>query len=221
MALALALLLAAFMALEGWVVSSLPGARYDPYLLILNICVQSALALLLIGRIARRAGYAFTLFTSLSAAVADLRRAFRVYLLFSPVLVSLLVVSYVVNRTLGIRVFPHPLVDPLLRGGGVSLAALLCLGGIVLGPLTEEIAFRGFLYPALRRRFSAAVSILITSVVFALLHRQQGSWLAIAGLSALLAWSYERTGRLLVPIFIHAIHNALFLVVALLLAAAR
>lgn len=223
-ALAFAFLLIPFLVVEGWAVSSFPwwgGARSDPYLLVLNSCVLSALALLLIGRVARRAGYAFALFASLPAAFADLRRAFRAYLLFFPALTLLQAVSYGVNRSLGIRTLLHPLVGPLLQGGDASGSALLVLVGVVLGPLSEEFAFRGFLYPALRRRLSAAVSIPLSAVVFALLHRQPGSWLAIAGLGALLAWSYERTGRLSVPIFIHAIHNALSLAVVLLLASAR
>lgn len=223
-ALWLGLALASFMVLEGWALSSLAwgrAARSDPHLLIFNTGVQSAVALLLIGRVSRRAGYSFRLFESFPSAFADLRRAFRAYLFFFPALVFLVAISFAANRLLGIRAFPHPLINPLSAPGGASLAPLLFLVGVVLAPLTEEIAFRGFLYPVLRRRFSVAASILLSSALFALLHRQQDSWLAIAGLGALLAWSYERTGNLSVPVFIHAIHNALFLAVALLLAAAR
>lgn len=223
-ALWLGLALASFLVLEGWALSSLAwgrAARFAPHLLILNTGVQSAVALLLIGRVSRRAGYSFRLFDSFPSAFADLRRAFLAYLFFSPALVFLVAVSFAGNRLLGIRVFPHPLINPFSAPGGGSLAPLIFLVGLVLAPLTEEIAFRGFLYPALRRRFSVAASILLSSALFALLHRQSGSWLAIAGLGALLAWSYERTGNLSVPVFIHAIHNALSLAVALLLAAAR
>lgn len=50
---------------------------------------------------------------------------------------------------------------------------LVGLFATTLGPLCEELIFRGFLQPLLVRSFGAAIGILLTAVPFGLLHLQQ------------------------------------------------
>jgi hypothetical protein len=47
---------------------------------------------------------------------------------------------------------------------------------VTVGPVCEELAFRGFLMPVLMRTFGAWGGILITALPFALLHGPQYSW---------------------------------------------
>lgn len=56
-----------------------------------------------------------------------------------------------------------------------SPTGLLLVGlfGTTLGPLCEELIFRGFLQPLLVRSFGVAAGILLTAVPFGLLHLQQ------------------------------------------------
>jgi len=58
-------------------------------------------------------------------------------------------------------------------------------------------------------------AILLSSLLFSLAHFELVGLLPIFALGALLAWSYEQTGQLMVPILIHALHNGLFLVYSL------
>lgn len=55
-------------------------------------------------------------------------------------------------------------------------AYLLSIIAVTIGPLMEELFFRGFLYPVLARRVGVTGGILITAVPFALLHLQQYGW---------------------------------------------
>jgi membrane protease YdiL (CAAX protease family) len=57
-------------------------------------------------------------------------------------------------------------------------AYLLSLFGIFIAPLFEELFFRGFLYPALARRFGVSLSIVLTALGFAAIHAPQlrASW---------------------------------------------
>lgn len=48
--------------------------------------------------------------------------------------------------------------------------------GVTIGPLCEELAFRGFLMPVVVRSLGVWPGILITAVPFALLHGPQYSW---------------------------------------------
>ena len=87
----------------------------------------------------------------------------------------------------------------------------------VAGPLVEEIFFRGFLYPAFKNRLGAGGAIFLSAALFSALHFNLSGWIPIMGLGILLAWSYEKTGKLMVPVLIHCFHNALFLVYTVLL----
>jgi len=44
----------------------------------------------------------------------------------------------------------------------------------VAGPVAEELLFRGFLYHGLRRQLGAIATLLVTSIMFALIHRGYG-----------------------------------------------
>ena len=52
-------------------------------------------------------------------------------------------------------------------------AYILSLFGIFIAPLFEELFFRGFLYPALARRFGVSLSIVLTALGFAAIHAPQ------------------------------------------------
>jgi uncharacterized protein len=52
-------------------------------------------------------------------------------------------------------------------------AYVLCLFGILIAPLIEELFFRGFLFPALDRRIGLVGSVAITAGLFAAIHQGQ------------------------------------------------
>jgi uncharacterized protein len=61
-------------------------------------------------------------------------------------------------------------------------AYLLALLAVTIGPLMEELFFRGFMYPVLERRIGMMWGILLTALPFGLLHLQQYGWAWAAGL---------------------------------------
>ena len=148
---------------------------------------------------------------SLEGWVICLRRALRGYILFFPALIVLTVISLLGTKIFGLPFQPHPLVQPLLEAGESSLLWPLFAVGVLLGPLAEELYFRGLFFPALKSKTTVFRAVIISAALFATLHLNWAGWLPIFGLGILLAYSYEKTGSLLVPIFIHVIHNGLFL----------
>lgn len=92
-------------------------------------------------------------------------------------------------------------------------AVLVVLGGVLLGPLAEEVFFRGFLFRMMRRRLSLWPAVGLSSVIFALAHFQdtiEGTLLlfvAFFPLGMFLAWIFERRGSLLAPVACHAGFN--------------
>ena len=60
-------------------------------------------------------------------------------------------------------------------------AYLVAAFAVTLGPLMEELFFRGFLYPVLARRTGVLSGILVTGLFFGLIHSPQYgySWAAV------------------------------------------
>ncbi len=90
-----------------------------------------------------------------------------------------------------------------------ALAALyICL----LGPLLEEVIFRGFLYTGLRRRFGVLPALLASSVVFGYTHvLDPDAVVPIILLGGVLGVLYERSANLWVPVAGHVANNTLAL----------
>ena len=80
---------------------------------------------------------------------------------------------------------------------------LLAIGLGAMGPLCEEVFFRGYLYPALRRRLPAAPAIILCSAVFALFHADSRLWPLAFLLSLVVTTVFEYSASLIGPILIH------------------
>jgi membrane protease YdiL (CAAX protease family) len=83
---------------------------------------------------------------------------------------------------LGGRFLPMPKTTPFDEFfNRPSDAYLVAAFAVTLGPLMEELFFRGFLYPVLARRTGAVAGVLITGVLFGLIHSPQYgySWAAV------------------------------------------
>jgi membrane protease YdiL (CAAX protease family) len=83
---------------------------------------------------------------------------------------------------LGARFLPMPKTTPFDQFfNRPSDAYLVAAFAITLGPLMEELFFRGFLYPVLARRTGAVSGIVITGLLFGLIHSPQygNSWAAV------------------------------------------
>ena len=98
---------------------------------------------------------------------------------------------------------------------------LIAVFGITLGPLFEELVFRGFLQPLLVRSLGATPGVLLAAVLFGLLHSQEygNSWrhvvlISLAG--AAFGAMRHRTGSTRASTLMHASYNALFFFALLL-----
>ncbi len=91
---------------------------------------------------------------------------------------------------------------------------LIGIFAVLLGPVTEEIAFRGFLFLPLERGMGPAAAIIITSLIFTAPHGGQYGWswqilvlLFAAGASfGFVRW---KTGSLWPSIVMHIAYNGL------------
>lgn len=81
----------------------------------------------------------------------------------------------------------------------------------VLAPISEETYFRGFLYPALRKRMGRIPALIIANSFFGILHFDLLRFIPITLGGIWLTILYERTGTLYTSIIAHAVWNALMI----------
>lgn len=89
--------------------------------------------------------------------------------------------------------------------GGAGLAAILAT--VFVTPVAEEVFFRGLVYTRLRRAMPSALAMVLSSVVFGLLHAQL-IWICYATAVGLaMALVFERTGTVRATIALHLSFN--------------
>ncbi|MFP4053610.1 MAG: CPBP family intramembrane glutamic endopeptidase [Phycisphaerae bacterium] len=96
--------------------------------------------------------------------------------------------------------------DLLEAGYGWGMVLLL----IAVGPaISEEIAFRGIIQPSLGHILKPGEALLVTALLFAILHLQ---WLGLLHLSIMglvLGWVRIKSGSLYPCMLLHFVHNSL------------
>jgi membrane protease YdiL (CAAX protease family) len=145
--------------------------------------------------------------------------------------VALLLAGLVVTLVL-MRVFAdegggmpsHPVQEWIQGGGGMALVLTFVVASVA-APITEEIVFRGALYRNLRDTFgllgafaAAAISTIVTSVIFAAIHPQGLFFIPVlAALAVAFCLMREWRGSIYPGIWAHAINNTLILSLNVLL----
>lgn len=81
----------------------------------------------------------------------------------------------------------------------------------VLPAIGEELVFRGALQNLLIRKFGSTQGLILTALVFTLIHRQFYNVLPMFLLALLLGYVYYLTGSLMTTIAMHLLNNALSL----------
>ena len=106
---------------------------------------------------------------------------------------------------LGLRTQPDML---QYFGGGIGgLLVALFTGGIV-APIAEEIFFRGFVFAGLYRKHGLGPALVLSAILFALLHILPTSWPPIFVLGVLFALLYEQTGSIWPAVAAHGAINS-------------
>jgi len=133
------------------------------------------------------------------------------------------------------QIQPHEQLEMITEYTQLPDRIMIVFVAVIIAPLLEEMMFRGFVQTAIRSylgshfakrsqngvplniRNSAWPAITASSVFFALMHTNPAHWLALFILGMCLGYSYEKSGSLFRPIFIHLFFNASVIVTVLFL----
>ena len=134
-----------------------------------------------------------------------------IYIAIIPILVLLVVFLGTLVQRLNYQPPVHPLANIILGEKNILFLIFLFLLGAIIGPIIEEIFFRGFAYPALKKKTGIFFSIIITATFFAALHQNLFAFLPIFFLGVVLAYVYEKSDSLIPSMTIHILHNSLMI----------
>jgi uncharacterized protein len=112
-------------------------------------------------------------------------------------------------RSVGGANVPETPLEPIANSSDRDGLAVLAFLAVLIGPVAEEVYFRGMIYNALRQRVHPVIAAILQALAFGLFHPFHIVYrAAIAVVGFLLAMIYEWRKTLLTPILVHALVNA-------------
>ena len=102
------------------------------------------------------------------------------------------------------------LFEQMLRGAGQDSSFLILLFlGVITAPISEELFYRGMIYPVFRGYLGPTWAAVLAGLVFGLAHWDLWRTIPLAIGGALLCLLYQKTGNLWVSIAAHGTWNGL------------
>ncbi len=95
----------------------------------------------------------------------------------------------------------------ILRYPPVRLGGILAIA--VIGPVLEELLFRGAITKALLQQYSPTKAILLSALLFGVFHINPAQILPAFLIGILFAWTYYKTASLIPCILMHILNNSL------------
>lgn len=104
------------------------------------------------------------------------------------------------------------IVSVLRHSSDIPLIMIICFSAAIAAPLVEELIFRGYLYPIMKKYTGAWFALITTSLLFGIIHVSLVPFIPLAIFGAMLVLLYEYTGTIWTPIIAHCIFNTTTLV---------
>lgn len=101
------------------------------------------------------------------------------------------------------------LIDDMIHLESPGVLAALCFSSIVIAPVMEEFAFRGFIYNILRQRVGIIAAALSSALFFAAVHVSLAQTPVLFIFGCAQCWLYEKTQTLRYPILLHMLFNTI------------
>ena len=139
--------------------------------------------------------------------MSALLTALGVTMIVFPIAVFLRWISADLMQRIGRQPAPQQSVQMLQTTVALAPQIYLAIQAIVFAPITEELLFRGILYPSIKQQGYPKLALVITSVLFGGLHLNLMLFVPLTFLGLMLGWLYEKTDNLGASIFAHSLFN--------------
>lgn len=98
----------------------------------------------------------------------------------------------------------------------MNVLILMAFTAVIVAPICEEVVFRGYIYPVLKRFSGPWVGALVSALVFSAAHGSLAALLPLFIFGLVLVFLYEWTGSIWAPIAAHFLFNGATVAIQLL-----
>lgn len=131
----------------------------------------------------------------------------KIYVSILPLFIGAIFITLFLFKYLNVSAEPQAAILALLKEHHPLVLMGLFLMIAVFAPIFEELLFRGVIYAYLRKSCRFWLAGLLSGSLFAVAHSNAYSFFPILVLGFSFAYIYERSNKIIIPIFVHAIHN--------------
>lgn len=107
-------------------------------------------------------------------------------------------------------------VDLLRQTKDINVLILMVVSVVIVAPLCEEVVFRGYIYPALKKFAGPWIGWVVSALFFSAAHGSVAVLIPLFFFGLVLVLLYEWTGSIWAPIAAHALFNGATVVVQML-----
>lgn len=133
------------------------------------------------------------------------------YLMYTPLLLvwPILLKFGITSQVMYLIPVPESLVG-MYDDNGDSIMWLSMLTVALIGPVLEEVIFRGVILKGLLGRYSSLKALNVSSLLFVFVHLNPWQFVGAFGIGIISGWIYWKTNNLMLPIIMHVSNNLLF-----------
>ena len=103
-----------------------------------------------------------------------------------------------------------------LQNGNYGNIGTIIITACIIAPITEELIFRGMMYPLFKKSIGVLWGCVISSLIFSFIHYNILTFSVLFVFSCCLTYIYERSNSIIVPIVSHSIFNGIMIILILL-----
>ena len=130
--------------------------------------------------------------------------------------ISVLIVGllnhYLLTYFFDIEIKPQEILEKFKELENSFEISIFVIGSAVVAPIYEELLFRGIIFPKLIQKTNFTIALLLSSLIFAVLHFHLSALLPLFVLSIILSITYLYTSTIWASISLHALFNLISII---------
>ena len=120
--------------------------------------------------------------------------------------------QYLLTNFFDIEIKPQEILEKFKELENSFEISIFVIGSAVIAPIYEELLFRGIIFPKLIQKTNFTIALLLSSLIFAVLHFHLSALLPLFVLSIILSITYLYTSTIWASISLHALFNLISII---------
>jgi len=120
--------------------------------------------------------------------------------------------QYLLTNFFDVEIKPQDILEKFKELENSFEISIFVIGSAVIAPIYEELLFRGIIFPKLIQKTNFTIALLLSSLIFAVLHFHLSALLPLFVLSIILSITYLYTSTIWASISLHALFNLISII---------